>query len=91
MMITLSKEKANVFSKFFRILCAICKVSETTESWRYFFLTIFKKKKTEASGNPEISEATGYKKALDSLLILRYSPGKGPSCLLLSGPFSTRK
>lgn len=45
MMITLSKEKANVFSKFFRILCAICKVSETTESWRYFFLTIFKKKK----------------------------------------------
>lgn len=72
----------------FGIFCAICKASETIESLRYFFNHF---QKTEASGNPEISEATGCKKALDSLLILQYSPGKGPSWLLLSGPFSRRK
>lgn len=72
----------------FGIFCAICKVSETTESLRYFFNHL---QKTEASGNPEISEATGCRKALDSLLTLQYSPGKVPFCLLLSGPFLTRK
>ena len=85
----MEQRKSKVFSqKLFRIFCAIYKFSETTESLRYFFNHF---QKTEASGNPEISEATGCKKALDSLLILHYSAGKGPSCFLLSGPFSMRK
>lgn len=74
--------------KNFQGICAIHKVSEATELLRYFF-NLFQKR--EASGNPGISEATGCKKALDSLLILQKIPGRGPSCILLSGPFSKKK
>lgn len=87
-MIKLSIKKQVFSEKIFRIFYAICKVSETTELLRYFFNHF---QKTEASGNPEISEATGCTKALDSLLILQYSPGKRPSCLLLSGSTFKRK
>lgn len=84
----IKQKKKQMFSqKFLGYFVPYVKVSETTESPKIIFKPFSKNQKHLA-----IQKSVRQQDAkLDSILVLLYNAGRGPSCFLLSGPFSMRK